>query len=1024
MSQQTATASMRGTVQTPAGVPIPGATVRATHAGTRRSQTVTSNAAGQFEFLQLPPGTYELEASRLGFAAQTQRELILSAGESVNASFVLEPDSSSSAGGQISQDQLVGLPLNGRSYSQLATLQAGVSDPSGGSAARGGGSGNLTVVGGRSDSNNFQLDGTNIMDTSNRVPRSAAGVQLGSDTVLEVQVFSASYSAEYGRGSGGTLNSITRSGTEEFHGSFFEFFRNSKLDARNFLDEGPEPTPFKRNQFGFTITGPLRKGQTYFMTGFEAMRDRLTETEIDFYPTAEAQQGIIKDLEGNILQTVTVDERIKPYLALYPIPQASAAVGEGLARNAAPQFQPTNENFWTIRVDHAISDRDSLFARYSFDNATGVVGQSVFAFTTSTESRQQYFTLVESHIFSTSVVNAFRFGYTRPVSASQTLSSIPIPDEIFFVEGAPQYGQILIPGAASFGPTPSTPNSNVMNSFQFANDLVAQKGSHFLKVGFDIHRYRWDVSSDSYKGAVWSFNSLPSFLQAGPEGTNLTVALAESDGRRAYRQTLAGLYFQDAYSVTSRLQFSLGLRYEPATLIHDKDGKDVFLPDPLRDPAVQIGPILNNNPALRNLSPRLGFTWSPGGGSTVWRGGFGIYYDHLLEYAVDQQKNSVPFYQIAVNLNFDSSKTFPKALNAAAGGQVPLQALVLDYNHFASPRVLRYNLSLQQQLPGGWRVQAAYVGARGNHLFRSYEANQFPAPITREDGTLYFPPNTGRINPAFSSIEITSSDAQSFYNSLQLSLNRNFGGRRSVQASYTYSKSVDDASAPSALPQFGFLRTLDRGLSDFDLRHRLSINYFYTSPFGKGQRWLSSGILGELIGGWSVGGILSYRTGVPFSPTIRVRTRNFLFAASRPNLNPGWSNNPISGVTAGCNYPGTNEVMVEPGRKLGGPDFYFDPCAFSVPKPGTLGNAGRNTLISPSTFSMDVSLQREFLLDSKRRLQFRADIFNLPNHPNFGRLATNVIFSGASGRLAPSVGRPLSTLTTARQIQFALRLSF
>ena len=173
-----------------------------------------------------------------------------------------------------------------------------------------------------------------------------------------------------------------------------------------------------------------------------------------------------------------------------------------------------------------------------------------------------------------------------------------------------------------------------------------------------------------------------------------------------------------------------------------------------------------------------------------------------------------------------------------------------------------------------------------------------------------------------------------------------------------------------------------------------------------------------------MGGILSYRTGVPFSPVTRVRTRGFLFAPSRPNLNPGWSNNPISGVTAGCNYPGTKEVMVEPGRKLGGADFYFDPCAFSVPEPGTLGNAGRNTIISPSTFSMDISLQRDFLLDSKRRLQFRADIFNLTNHPNFSRLATNVIFSGASGRLSPSVGTPLSTLTTARQIQFALRFSF
>ena len=288
----------------------------------------------------------EMSAQAVGDAAQSS-----SAANKTNATIAASATSESNATSLIDESQLAGLPLNGRSYSQLATLQAGVSDPSGGSASRGGGSGSLTVAGGRSTSNVFLLDGTNIMNLDNQVPRSAAGVQLGSDAVLQVRVFSAHYGAQYGRGSGGILNSITQSGTPEFHGTFFEFFRNSKLDARNFFDPGPEPTPFKRNQFGFTVTGPIVKDKTFLMGSFEGLRDRLTETNIDFFPDALARQGIITNAAGEVIQTVEVHPEVRPYLELYPLPNAGS-LGRGIGENAAPQFLPTNEFFspsaWTI----------------------------------------------------------------------------------------------------------------------------------------------------------------------------------------------------------------------------------------------------------------------------------------------------------------------------------------------------------------------------------------------------------------------------------------------------------------------------------------------------------------------------------------------------------------------------------------------------------------------------------------------------------------------------------------------------
>ena len=926
--------------------------------------------------------------------------------QTVDASRATE--TTAGAASRISESQLVGLPLNGRSYSQLATLQGEVSDPFAGSASRGGGSGGLTVAGARSTSNNFLMDGTNIMNTENQVPRSAAGVQLGSDAVLQVQVFSGNYGAELGRGTGGVLNSITRSGTQELHGTFFEYFRNSHLDARNFFDFGLEPAPFKRNQFGFTLTGPVRKGRTFFMGSMEVLRDRLTRTNISFFPDEPARQGILTDCAGNpvLPKPLEVNERVKAYLApeLYPLPNAGC-VGGGIGRHAAPQFLPTDETFFTVRLDHQMKDRDSFFIRYTFDDATSNSPEDTFLFARRDVSRQQYLTLVETHVFSPSLLNSFRFGYTRPVTVSNGLSSIEIPSDLMFVPGAPQFGQIAVPGLSTFGPSMFTPSSDIMNTFQFANDLVLQRGAHELKFGLQVHRYRWDVVASWQRWGVWSFNSLESFLQGGPTGTNLQVALPGSDSTQAYRQTLLGFYIQDAIAVSPRLQLHLGLRYEYATLIHDKRGKTTFLADPFRDAAVRIGPYLESNPSGLQFSPRLGLTWSPRGSrNLVLRAGFGMYYDPILEYVVHARKTTIPFYKKAIRTNFDSSALFPDALAAAVG--IPYQVQSMDYKNMAVPTVLRYDFALEQHLPGGWRVQASYLGARGNHLFRNYEANLFPLPITRQDGSLFFPPNTAPINPVFGAgIAFMTSDAQSFYNSFQISANKSLSRGLFLQASYTFSKSVDDSSATLSSSQYGYDRTHERGLSDFDIRHRLVFNHFFTPPLGRGQRWFSSGLLSYLFGGWRLGGILQFRAGTPFTPTVNMRNPGYLFAPTRPNLVPGRSNNPVRG----------------------GPDQYFDPTAFEPPpEPGTLGNLGRNTIIAPSVFSLDVSLQRDFLLGGKRRIQFRAEFFNLPNHPNFNRItgASAIVFTGAAGRPNSSAGKITNTNTTARQIQFALRFSF
>ena len=939
---------------------------------------------------------------------------------------------SSNTGARIIESQLVGLPLNGRSYSQLATLQSGVTDPLGGSTTRGGGSGSLTVSGGRSSSNSFSMDGTNIMDTGNQVPRSAAGVQLGTDSVLEVQVYGVQFPAEYGRGSGGVLNSITRSGTDELHVSLFEFLRNSHMDARNFFDRKLYPTdprlpPFKRNQFGFVLTGPIRPKRTYWTAAMEVMRDRQSSTDTS------------NVLDSSDTADVQVDSRVVSYLALYPVVNGEKR-GVGFGVHSEAIFIPTNETFFTGRVDHRISDRDSVFVHYSFDDAESYAIQNVAFFRTKSESRQQLLTLVGSHLFSSRTILAGRAGYTRPVSQRSTVGSFEIPRELNFVPGVAPFGVIQIPGSSAFGPNASLPDADKMNSFQFAGDLILQRGTHNMKMGGDVQRYRWDVFQSLNQGAVWSFTSRVNFLtlerdkQGSPGTTTLSVALPGSDASKAYRQTLTGLYFQDDYRVRTNLQLSLGARYEFATLIHDREGRTAHLADPLHDTKMEAGPLLDHNPSLRNLSPRVGITWAPTGrSSTVLNAGFGIYYDHILEYVVDSRGLSPPFYNTASIVNLNPFNYFPYALEAAAAQSGnKIQALILDYSHMSTPMVLRFNLSLRQQLAGEWRVQANYVGARGNHLYRAYEINQLSVPVGRGDGSLFFPPGNVGINPAFASINLLASDAQSFYHALQLSANKSFGRSTTVNTSYTYSKSIDDTSnfnTNNESIQYGLDRTLDRAISDFDIRNRVTTSFFYTLPFGPQGTLGKSKPVAAVLGGWRLGGILSLRNGTPINLRINVRNSGTLFAANRPNLRPGRSGSANLGVTTACssNLPPPPDRL-KPGLPVGGPDRYYDPCAFDVPPEGTLGNNGRNTLKGPGLFTLDISLQREFLLDSKRRLQFRAESFNVTNRVNFRPFAagSTIVFTGSAANPSfnGTAGTIVSTSTNARQIQLALRLSF
>ncbi len=928
-----------------------------------------------------------------------------------------EPSSDTDSGvGVISESQLVGLPLNGRSYSQLATLEGGVSDPFGG-GKQGGGSGGLTISGGRGEWNSFLLDGTNINGANNQIPRSAAGGQLGADTTAQVQVFSTNYAAQYGRAAGGVLNAVSRSGTDDWHGTFFEFLRNSNVDARNFFDVGDDPPPFKRNQFGGTVTGPIRRDRMFFMAGFEVLKNRLTETYLSRVPDNDVRQGLVAPIHSEVA----------PYLSLFP--SADVSLGNGLAENRTGVPLPADEYFWVFRVDQQASDSDAWFLRYTFDDAsTRVVEEGSPTFPIRNESRQQYLTFTHTHFFSPRLLNSLRLGYTRPVVRSETDPITSVAESLFFVPGAPQFGRISIPGMTPFGPDPNLPSTKVMNTFQVAEDLLWNRGSHTFRMGLQFERFQWNVSDNASASGQWTFSGMEEFLtlEEGKSAgtTDLRVALPGFSADRAFRQSLVGLYVQDSFRVLPNFTMNLGLRYEFTSIIHDTRGRTVFLEDEFRDVEPTVGPLMSKNPSLRNFAPRIGLSWSPDNDArTLVSAGAGMYFDQITAYMVDGKRNTPPFVTLVARTNFNPIDTFPNAVLAGTGtgAEASRQVRIFEYENPKTPTVYRYHLTIQRELRDGLTARASYVGARGNHLVRRYESNLFPVPETRADGRLFLPPNQGPLNPNFSSIDRSGTDTQSFYNSLLLSISRSPWKGLNADVSYTFAKSIDEGSSAGNLTRhYGLNRKLDRSLTYFNVRHRIVANFFFTVPFGSGHRWGSSGWASRIFGDWRIGSIFNLRTGLAVDPFYSIAEPGFRFVSSRPDLRTGVDNNPTSGVTA-C------QIGDQPaGQQLGTRDRFFDPCSFVPPDPGTIGNAGRNIIVGPRVATLDLSLQKEFAIDSERSVQLRVEFFNLLNHTNFSEPDNDsaTIFADSQGNYNSGGGQLNATATNSRQIQFALRFSF
>ena len=1031
---QTVGASLQGTVYDPSGGFVPGAAIEIRNAEQGAVRALITDDKGRYREPLLPPGEYELRVKVAGFQPVVLKGIKLTIGqdavldvkleitggvERINVSADEAPPidlASAALSGTVNRSQMNDLPLNGRSFQELALLQPGVNAAvAAGSDAVGGRGKKITIDGARPEQNSFLLDGSDINNVYNKTPGSVAGVLLGVETVQEFQVLTNSYSAEFGRSSGGIINAITRSGTNKLHGNLFEYLRNSTLDAKNYFDPAADRIPpFKRNQFGGTLGGPIRQDKTFFFGAFEAVKERLGVT------------GLTNVLDDNARNSAT---GAVSSLVQILFPRANGRVlGGGVAEYSFTRSQPTDEYFAQGRIDHHFSEKDILFGRYTFDN--GNVDRQINNKPPDVffkeRSRNQYVTLEHVHTFSQRLLNTLRVSFARSTSEVDNQRTVDVPPNLWWIPpsaGGVQFGFLTISGLVTeMVGDYRLPRNDHLNNYQWHDTLFWTKAAHGLRFGGEGQRMQFNQHTTSQLGGIMIFTSLANFLTGTPSSFNFAVP-GRIDPDRGFRQSFYAAFVQDDYRWKPNLTLNLGLRYEFATVPTEVNGKISNLRS-ISDSAMVIGDPWYANPALKDFAPRIGLAWDPfKNGKTSVRSGFGIFYDQLLpKYYVFSGSLNPPF-------TTRTSRTNPPFPNAVQGfnanapvcgvpggptGGCPagnLKANLQTVNYDLQPSyIMQYNLSVQRALPGNWDLTLGYAGSRGLHLIRVADANLAPSILV--NGVKTYQPSLGRRNATFGGVTQRETDAQSFYNALQAGVTKRLSQGLRAQLSYTFSRSIDESSGINSqdfdnTTQYSidfYDRKADRGLSSFSVKHVLVANWSYELPFGRG----STGLTGLLVRGWQLNSIVTAQSGTPFEVRLghnqsgNLNTIDFSIH-ERPNVRPGASNNPT----------------------LGDPKRWYDASAFVLQPAGTIGNLGRNTLIGPKLVSCDFSLFKQFALGETKALHFRAEMFNIFNHPNFGvPNQANRTALLPTGMVNPSAGAILSTVTTSRQIQFGLKLTF
>jgi len=944
--------SITGTVAGESGAAMPDVRISVKEASTGLVRNATTNPTGLYNVPDLSPGSYEMTLSANGFTTQLWTAITVTAGVervlnvvmhagdpqqvvrvATPPALVSEP--CSAACGSANASTVRDTPLNGRDWAALATLQAGVSSVQNGSATGGGNTDRgfgaaVSISGSRPDQNSYRLDGISINDYANGAPGSVLGDNLGIDAVEQVSVLGSNYPAEYGRTSGGVINVVTRSGKDTFHGSVYEFLRNSALDARNFFD-GPVIPPFKRNQFGGSGGLPIQKNKTFIFGDYEGLRQSLGVTTVDTVPSANARLGIVHDANGNLLgpdgnaasgpwtgpcpnpstQTnlapgragfcvdnfTAVGTAQHPSFvgAFFPLPNGQLVGNGDLGIYSFAAQEITTENYFTIRVDHKFTDHDSIYATYIRDASQTVQPGTFGELSSDIVSSRQATTLHEQHIFSANLLNSAQVGFSRAVGIIGKVDQVLNPlmkDNYYAFEPGGFAGDIQsIPGVTSFLGAPTAegyiPSSKALywNSFQGGDDLILTRGRHSIQFGGEVERMQDNSVSASNINGLFRFDSLAQFLTNQPTEFSGTATVLPPD--IGIRETRFGAYVQDDIKMHKNLTLNAGLRYEMVTVPTEAHDRTSVLPT-LTSAAPSVGTPLFKNPTLRDFEPRLGFAWNPHSGKTLIRGGFGIFDVLPLPYEF-----TLSFQRANPNVQTVLGQTTPGSFPTEAFNQLSTQSNSgLAYYADPNPKrnyVMQWNLSVARELTSTLALTVGYVGSRGVHQPYRMDNIDMVIPTLTSAGYLWpcgpdgkgnscvagFTPSgapSTTINPNFGRINGTLWQANSFYDALQVDIAKRVSHGITFHAAYTWAKSIDTLSATEADDAFpnGLFNQLF-----FDQRTTRGLSDFdvehnvvVSATWEVPGPRKDSKLPAWAFGGWQLVALYKASTGQPFTPVL------------------------------------------------------------------------------------------------------------------------------------------------------------